>query len=239
MTAREQRVAEMVAEAPASAGGSLSACLPAAELAAQINAEHSHARACARKALEHARRAGDLLLQAKAAMGHGAWLPWIARNCEFTARTAQRYIELAENWTVIASKCDRYSHLTLTAALRLIDRRCATELEQAKALERCRNDLRIELQLLGAAADVILTDPNADVDTVETITRRARAFEFEAVRLRERAAREYERLSACDARMPELHQQELSTAQSATDKGSRLCVRPFGTASAAPSKAQT
>lgn len=52
-----------------------------AELAAAINAEHQAAERTARKAIEHAKAAGDKLLLAKAQVAHGQWLPWLSTNC--------------------------------------------------------------------------------------------------------------------------------------------------------------
>ncbi len=104
------------------AGESQTALLQAdsTTLAAAINSEHAFAFGAAHAALEHARRAGELLLQAKAEIEHGAWLPWIEQNCKFSARQAQRYMTVAENWTAISAKNDTVSHLTLRGALRLL-----------------------------------------------------------------------------------------------------------------------
>ncbi len=91
-----------------------------AVLAAQINTEHQAAFSKAREALEHARRAGELLLQAKADVGHGAWLPWIEANCKFSVRTAQGYIRLAQGWETLQAKSATVAHLGLREALGLL-----------------------------------------------------------------------------------------------------------------------
>ena len=39
--------------------------------------------------------AGNALLEEKKKVGHGGWDLWVAENCEFNLRTAQRYIALA------------------------------------------------------------------------------------------------------------------------------------------------
>jgi hypothetical protein len=59
-------------------------------LAAQINATHDKAHAAVRSALEHAAECGRLLLEAKASVSHGGWLPWIEANLSFGPRQAQR-----------------------------------------------------------------------------------------------------------------------------------------------------
>jgi hypothetical protein len=69
-----------------------------AELANVVAAEHRHAEAAARKALEHALAAGDALLEAKSAVEHGQWSAWLAANVpDVSARTAQLYMKLARN----------------------------------------------------------------------------------------------------------------------------------------------
>lgn len=73
-----------------------------ATLAVEINAEHEAAENHARKAIEHARAAGDKLLLAKAGVAHGQWLPWLSANCPRLAeRTAQAYMKLARNWATL------------------------------------------------------------------------------------------------------------------------------------------
>ena len=67
----------------------------AAELAAEINNAHLQAEGTLRAAVEHAIRAGDLLLQAKRALRHGNWTAWCADNIKFSERLAQAYMRLA------------------------------------------------------------------------------------------------------------------------------------------------
>lgn len=93
--------------------------LPAvADLAVQINTEHERAFGKAREALEHARRAGELLLQAKAAVDHGQWLPWLAANVAFSERTAQGYMRLAARWDTLQTKSATVADLGLRDALK-------------------------------------------------------------------------------------------------------------------------
>jgi hypothetical protein len=67
------------------------------ELAAQINEEHQRCVEAARTAVEHARKAGELLIQAKAALPHGDWLPWLKNSFPFSQRTAQDYMLVARS----------------------------------------------------------------------------------------------------------------------------------------------
>lgn len=86
-------------------------------LAADIQREHEAAHGKAREALEHARRAGELLIEAKGQLEHGAWLPWLSEHCGVSSRSAQRYMRLASRWGELESKHDTVSHLTLQGAL--------------------------------------------------------------------------------------------------------------------------
>ena len=102
--------------------GNLTSSGPAlATLAAQINAEHDAAESHARKAIEHARAAGEKLLLAKAGVAHGQWLPWLSANCPAVAdRTARAYMQLARNWTTLESKTATVADLTINEALKLL-----------------------------------------------------------------------------------------------------------------------
>lgn len=81
------------------------------DLASEINSEHLAALDCALTAVEHARRAGSLLLQAKAAVDRGQWLTWLSNNIKVSARQAQRYMQLAE------ANATRVSHSSMRQAL--------------------------------------------------------------------------------------------------------------------------
>ena len=94
----------------------------AAELAAAINAEHQAAERTARTALDHARAAGDKLLQAKALVEHGQWLPWLSANCpDVAVRTAQAYMQLSRNWGTLQAKYATVAYLPINDALKLLN----------------------------------------------------------------------------------------------------------------------
>ena len=60
-----------------------------ASLAARIRAEHKAFIGLARKSLDHAFNAGNLLIEAKAKLDkHGQWLPWLRKHCPFSERIA-------------------------------------------------------------------------------------------------------------------------------------------------------
>jgi len=81
-------------------------------LAKRINESHTLAEKAARTTLEHAHRAGRMLLQAKERVPHGEWLTWLKINTTLTARTAQRYMRVA--------KYDTVSYLTPDEGLGLL-----------------------------------------------------------------------------------------------------------------------
>lgn len=90
-------------------------------LAHRIRDEHAQAEASARDALEHAIAAGQLLIQAKAVVGHGGWLPWLEKNCPFSRRTAQAYTLLARKAsTLLQGDAQRVAHLSVRSALALL-----------------------------------------------------------------------------------------------------------------------
>lgn len=90
-------------------------------LAIDINREHAEVLRCAAQGAEHAKRAGEMLQQVKAALPHGAWLPWLAEHCEVSPRMAQRYMRIAAGWSTLESKTTRVSHLPTRRALALLE----------------------------------------------------------------------------------------------------------------------
>jgi hypothetical protein len=91
------------------------------DLAAAINDEHRRCGEALLTALDHAMRAGDLLIQAKAEIGHGNWQAWIEENFEGSLRSAQDYMRLAKNReTIEAEKARSSAPLGIDRALRAI-----------------------------------------------------------------------------------------------------------------------
>ena len=79
----------------ATAALSISAVDSLSALAHRINAEHAQAEAALRDGLRHALEAGRLLLEARDAVAHGEWLPWLETNFDGSARTARAYMLVA------------------------------------------------------------------------------------------------------------------------------------------------
>lgn len=69
----------------------------------QINLEHQLANNKASEAVQHATNCGLMLLQVKASLSHGEWLPWLKQQQEsgaigFSQPTASKYMKLAANY---------------------------------------------------------------------------------------------------------------------------------------------
>ncbi len=90
-----------------------------AELAGRINAEHHQVETALRASLEHAKRAGELLLEAKEQCKHGEWMDWLKAHVHFTPRTVQRYMSIASRWNELAN-ATRVSHLSYREALQVL-----------------------------------------------------------------------------------------------------------------------
>jgi hypothetical protein len=67
------------------------------DLAAKIKAAHTAVDTALKQSLQHAMEAGKLLIQAKAEVPHGQWLPWLRDHCAISERTAQLYMRVANN----------------------------------------------------------------------------------------------------------------------------------------------
>ena len=71
-----------------------------ATIGRDIDAEHRACLASAADAVSHAINAGQLLIEAKAALkadqNHGQFIAWVKRHCPFSQDTAHRYMKLAK-----------------------------------------------------------------------------------------------------------------------------------------------
>jgi hypothetical protein len=71
-------------------------------LAKEIRSELDALEADTRSALHHAITIGGLLTEAKATVRHGEWRPWLAANFRHSERTAQRWMQVADNSATVA-----------------------------------------------------------------------------------------------------------------------------------------
>lgn len=98
------------------------------DIASEIRSEHDAAQRSASEAVAHATRAGELLLEARAVLPHGQFLPWLAANVEFGERTAQGYMKLAK---LTDEKRNAVADLSLRGALRELRAESAVAKRQA------------------------------------------------------------------------------------------------------------
>ena len=82
-------------------------------VADEINVQHRLAVQHAGSAIEHAKRAGELLTQVKADLPHGTFMAWVATHVDVSPRQAQRYMAAAQGRTLPLRtiKCDTVSLL--------------------------------------------------------------------------------------------------------------------------------
>ena len=65
--------------------------------AKELNRLHSGIETKLRTAVQDAIRAGEILTQVKDRREHGAFLPWVEQNCDFSRQTADNYRRLYEH----------------------------------------------------------------------------------------------------------------------------------------------
>ena len=91
-------------------------------LAAEINQSHVLAMQHSGRAVQHALRCGDLLIEAKAKIPHGQWLPWLRQNVDFSERSVQAYMRVAVR---LGRNPQRVADLSLRDAMREVPRPAA------------------------------------------------------------------------------------------------------------------
>lgn len=145
-------------------------------LAGQINEHHHQACTHAQAAIDHALLAGESLLRAKAAAGHGNWRAWLSQNTEISERSAQRYMHVAKNHANLKAKVAMVADLTITGALRLLTEESVdgdelSDKEQRDFVEfmaRCRRN-KEELARLGEACE--MATEARDIDGLKEVVR--------------------------------------------------------------------
>ena len=123
-------------------------------LAAEINRHHADVERYARRTVESALACGIALAKAKAAIGHGGWLPWLRENTTISERTARNYMRLARNPDVL--KTAESADLSIDAALKLLaDRGGERSTDWAAEINRACRAYDEIAAMLSDADDVI------------------------------------------------------------------------------------
>src|SRR4029453_11929935 len=71
------------------------------QLAAKISAEHAAVTGDNLSSLNHAKRCGELLIVAKAELGHGQLQTFVVQQCGLSPRRAQMYMQVAKGWPLL------------------------------------------------------------------------------------------------------------------------------------------
>ena len=136
----------------------------------QINLEHRLANSKASEAVQHATNCGLMLLQIKASLNHGEWLPWL--NGEIEAGRLEVKRSQANTYMRVASNYQRAGNLEGVTSIRA-------------ALELLSSDKEPEAEAQGALIDV-----EAERQAREAAEAKAEA-ERQAREIAERRAQEF------------------------------------------------
>ena len=68
------------------------------DIAFEINSLHQQALNLVNEGIKYAWDAGELLIQAKKAVGHGNWLNWITTNLSFSPDTVENYVKIRNKY---------------------------------------------------------------------------------------------------------------------------------------------
>ncbi len=89
-------------------------------LAGRINEEHRACEVAVGAALTHAMNAGELLVEVKASLPHGAFGPWLAENFTGSDRTARAYMRVYSRRDELGAKRQSSATLSLDGALKAL-----------------------------------------------------------------------------------------------------------------------
>ena len=84
-----------------------------ADLAIQINSEHRQAEEALNTSLQHALRAGQLLLEAKGLCSHGTWLPWLKENPRGAPLQGQAILYFGDNGKEFTKEFSKFGPVLL------------------------------------------------------------------------------------------------------------------------------
>jgi len=133
-----------------------------ADLAAKINAEHAQAETAWRAGLEHARKAGELLIEAKEQCRHSEWLPWLKENVRFSERTAQAYMQVVKRWDELEAKAQGLADLTFQEGLKLLAAPAKKEFTLEESEEIFQRAVQASNECV-AEMTRFLADPNSTI----------------------------------------------------------------------------
>src|SRR5215208_3178194 len=144
-------------------------------MAELINEEHRAVQNAGGIALEHAMRAGAMLVAKKEELPHGEFMDWVKANCEFSDRTANDYMKLHRRREEVEANSQRAADLSIRGALKAIapppkpkpkksvpprEQRAGNVLEQARqrAAERAEEPVETPAELLPVSREEFMQE---------------------------------------------------------------------------------
>lgn len=116
---------------------------------------------------------GERLIEAKELLPHGAWLPWLAEEVEFSERTAQNFMRLAREWRNPQALADLGKEKALKLLILPVEEREAF-LQEHDVVDMTSRELehaireRDEAKRAAEQAALDLEDANAKIKQLES-----------------------------------------------------------------------
>ena len=145
----------------------MNAITPLPTLAQNIKEKHSAALEAATNAVNLAKEAGGLLIQAKGQVNHGEWADWLKANVAFSERTAQGYMRQARQLPKLdGEKAQRVAGLPLREALKALADREEHRVEYDPEIDAARIILDIQdaIRDWNASAAILLGEVDGDIN---------------------------------------------------------------------------
>ena len=143
-------------------------------LATQIKEKLAIARRHGQATLAALMDAGDRLTEAKKALDHGEWDPWLQKNFELSDRSARLYMQLAGHRARIEAKMATVATLGIRGALEQIyEDQCQEGSERQNREAFAELDLRHESPRLRPPPEYVTTTVRYPPDPAGTLVRRA------------------------------------------------------------------
>ena len=184
------------------------------QLAAEINLLHEAAEQHASQAVVYAARCGEKLCQAKEALGHGQWLPWLEASCRVKERQARKYMKLAREMPELLDP-NRHSSADLLGinhaiALLTADEEVKTEIQSR--LDAGESVTVREIEQLKRQLKQVEVTRDQLVQKVDQAEDRNRALDLNLAAASEREQRSYRELRETQQRIDELAETKANQA---------------------------
>ena len=182
--------------------------------AAEINLLHEAAEQHASQAVVYAARCGEKLIQAKASLGHGQWLPWLEANCRVKKSQAAKYMSLAKEMPELltANFQSTGSLPSLEYAASLLSASEEVKAEIQSRLDAGESVTVREIDQLKRELKQVEATRNQLVQKVDQIEERNRALDLNLAAASEREQRSYRELRETQQRIDELAESKANQA---------------------------